>query len=191
MLIVVNERHMFWQPWDEPGFEHLHLRVSSDAVVADSIVVGIDAGEPFRVRYVLRCDEHYRVRDLLLQRLGSEERIVLHADGCGHWTDENGTPLPELDGCIDVDISATPFTNTLPIRRLQLLPGEASDIHVVYVAVPALHVRVAPQRYTCLEQHANGATWQYRSLGSDFVANLPVDNHGLVIDYPHLFRRLS
>ncbi len=186
-----QKQHVFWQPWNEPGFEHLHLQVFSDAVVADSIVVGSDAGEPFRVRYVLRCDEHYRVRDLLLQRLDGEERTVLHADGHGHWTDENGAPLPDFDGCLDVDISATPFTNTLPIRRLQLLPGEAQRIRVVYIAVPSLGVSVAPQCYTCLERHADGATWQFRSLGSDFVADLPVDAAGLVIDYPHLFRRLG
>jgi hypothetical protein len=186
-----QQQHVFWQPWETPGFEHLHLQVFSDAVVADSVMVGIDAGEPFRLRYVLRCDGQYRVRDLLLQRLDSEGYIALHADGSGHWTDENGARLPKCDGCIDVDISATPFTNTLPVKRLHLLPGQAHDIRVVYIAVPALHVRVASQRYTCLERHADGATFQYRSLGSDFVADLAVDAGGLVIDYPQLFRRLG
>ena len=191
MLSVVKERHIFWQPWETLGLEHLHLHVSSDGVVADSVVLGIDAGELFRVRYVLRCDEHYRMRNLLIECLDNQEHIALHADGYGHWTHENGAPLSDLDGCIDVDISATPFTNTLPIRRLQLLPGEAHDIHVVYIAVPSLRVRVEAQRYTCLERHANGAMWQYRSLGSDFVADLAVDADGLVIDYPQLFRRLG
>lgn len=186
-----RKQHIFWQPWETLGFEHLHLQVFSDAVVADSVIVAIADGEPFRMRYVLRCDEHYRMRKLLVQRLDGEERIALHADGYGHWTDENDVPLLDLDGCIDVDISATPFTNTLPINRLQLAPGEARDIRVVYIAVPSLHVSVAPQRYTCLEQHADGATWQYRSLGNDFVADLPVDAHGLVFDYPQLFRRLG
>lgn len=83
-MLGVKEQHIFWQPWKTPGFEHLHLQVGSDAVVADSVVVGVDAGEPFRVRYVLCCDEHYHVRDLMIQRLDSEEHIALHADGHGH-----------------------------------------------------------------------------------------------------------
>ena len=43
--------------------------------------------------------------------------IELRADGRGHWADAaTGSPLP-LDGCVDIDIYPSPFTNTLPIRR--------------------------------------------------------------------------
>jgi len=184
------QRHILWQPWNEPGFEHLHLRTAGDGVSADSVVVGMAAGEPFRIRYVVRCDAQRRVRDVMLERLDGEERITLHADGYGHWTDGNGAPLPELDGCIDADIGATPFTNTLPINRLDFAPGHTHDIRVVYIAVPDLHISAKPQRYTCIERHADGATFQFRSLGSDFVADLPVDGDGIVLDYPQLFRRV-
>ena len=37
-----------------------------------------------------------------------------------------------LVGCEYVDISETPFTNTLVIRRLGLTPGESADISVAY-----------------------------------------------------------
>ena len=37
-----------------------------------------------------------------------------------------------LVGCKYVDISETPFTNTLVIRRLGLTPGESADISVPY-----------------------------------------------------------
>ena len=39
---------------------------------------------------------------------------------------------------IDVDISATPFTNTLPIRRLGLQPGEFAELDVAFVDAPAM-----------------------------------------------------
>lgn len=184
------ERHVFWQPWTTTGSEHLHLQVLSGAVVADGVVLGVAAGEPFHVHYVLHCDPQWRVQQLLIERLDGSRHIMLHADGHGQWTDEHGLLLPQLDGCIDVDISATPFTNTLPINRLPLAPGEARDILVVYIAVPELQLSVEEQRYTCIERHAGGATWQFRSLGSDFVADLPVDSDGIVLAYPHLFRRI-
>ena len=44
-------------------------------------------------------------------------------------------------GCIDVDIRATPFTNTLPIRRLALQPGESRDLRMAFIDVPGLDVR--------------------------------------------------
>ncbi|MEZ5648695.1 MAG: putative glycolipid-binding domain-containing protein, partial [Alphaproteobacteria bacterium] len=110
------------------------------------------------------------------------------ADGEGQWKDQNGILVSELDGCIDIDISATPFTNTLPIRRLNLKQGEAADLSVVYIAVPELAPRKVRQRYTCLEP---GKIYRYEGLDSGFAAEITVDDDGLVIDYPGIFRRMS
>jgi hypothetical protein len=95
--------------------------------------------------------------------------------------------LPSLDGCLDVDLSATPFTNTLPIRRLNWQPGQSVELRMVYVDVPSLHLSVYPQRYTCLD--ASGR-FRFEALRSDFTADLTVDLDGLVVDYPGLFRRV-
>jgi hypothetical protein len=102
--------------------------------------------------------------------------------------------VPELEGCVDVDISATPFTNTLPIRRLGLEPGESAELRVAYVDVPELAVGPARQRYEYLEERAGGGLYRFEAppieaLPSGFTAQIPVDVDGLVIDYPGLFRR--
>ena len=119
--------------------------------------------------------------------LGGEALEPL-ADGQGRWTTSPGDPLPGLDGCIDADISATLFTNTLPIRRLGLRTGESIDLKVAYVAAPGLGVEPDGQRYTCPKE---GELYRYESLESDFMADLRVDADGLVLDYPGLFRRIS
>jgi hypothetical protein len=98
--------------------------------------------------------------------------------------------MPDLDGCIDVDISSTPFTNTLPIRRLGLEPGESEELAVTYILVPELLVGAERQRYDCLEAQAEGGLYRFEALPSGFTAELPVDADGLVIDYPGLFRRV-
>lgn len=185
------ERHIFWKPWDEPGFESLHYQPRADSIVADGLVLRDTSTGPFRFHYTIHCDPQYRVRKMMLHLLElQQDSLVLYADGQGRWTDQRGTALPAFDGCIDVDISATPFTNTLPINRLQLDPGKSRDIAVVYVAVPELWLTVDQQRYTCLDRHADGGTYRYLSIDSGFTADLPVDEDGLVIDYPALFRRI-
>ena len=113
----------------------------------------------------------------------------LLADGEGHWKGRGAESVPELDGCIDVDISATPFTNTLPIRRLGLEPGKSTDVEVAYIRVPELLVGPERQRYGCLEAQVEGGLYRLEALPSGFTAELPVDADGLVIDYPGLFRR--
>ena len=64
------------------------------------------------------------------------------------------------------------------------------SLAVAYVALPELTVRPTPQEYTLLERRADGARWRFRSLDSDFTAELSVDGAGLVRDYPGIARRL-
>lgn len=183
------QREIIWEfvPW--PGIEHLRLTVRDDGVVADGLVVGVDEGAAFRARYEVRCDAAWRVREVRAALLDGGE-IHLMADGTGHWTTADGEPRPDLAGCLDVDIRVTPFTNTLPIRRLGLRQGESAELAVAYVALPALDVTPVRQRYTCLAAEPDGGLYRYESLTTGFRADLPVDADGLVLDYPGIFRRV-
>jgi len=88
-----------------------------------------------------------------------------------------------------IDLSTTPFSNTLPIRRLALPLDAASVIRVVYISIPELSVEAFDQEYTRLVPAAPPRRFRYRSLASGFTAELAVDADGLVIDYPGLWRR--
>ena len=181
-----------WTPWDAPGLDHLRLRVGENGVEADGVVVGEEDGNYFRAHYVVRCDPSWKTRELFVDPLDGRDPLHLRSDGEGGWRDASGATIPELRGCVDVDLSVTPFTNTLPIRRLGLAEGESSDITVVYVDVPPMRVEASTQRYTCLERGSGGGLYRYEDLGTfrGFTADLPVDADGLVLDYPGIFRRI-
>jgi uncharacterized protein len=171
--------------------EHLRLSIATSDVTADGLVIGIGEGRAFRAHYVVRCDNAWRVREIEIDVLADgQPSLHLLADRAGHWTAPDGKSLPLLDGCIDVDLSATPFTNTLPIHRFRWQRGQSAELRMVYVDIPSLRLSVDPQRYTCLE--APGATGRFRfeSVASGFTADLTVDQDGLVVDYPDLFRRV-
>ena len=185
----IVERNIMWIPWSEPGLEHLHMLQQDGGMLADGFIVGVNNHTPFRLHYEITCDSTWNVKKLDLVLLsGSRKSLKLQADGQGHWSTHAGDPIPSLDGCIDVDISATPFTNTLPIRRLKLSPGQSAELLVAYVLIPELELMPDKQRYTCLELHAQGGLYRYESMESDFKAELPIDSDGLVIDYPGLFK---
>jgi uncharacterized protein len=185
------EREVMWAPWEGPGLEHLRLVTNEGGgVVANGLVIGLEAGLPFRIGYEIRCDGLWRVREVRAAAPDAERPVLeLVSDGEGRWQRGGGEAMPELDGCIDVDISATPFTNTLPIRRLGLEPGESEELTVTYIRVPELLVGPERQSYGCLEAQADGGLYRFEALPSGFTAELPVDGEGLVIDYPGLFRR--
>jgi hypothetical protein len=189
------ERQIMWSPWMGPGLEHLQLRQQQESIVADGLILGVEEHVPFRVHYEIHCDPQWRLRAVYLSVPGSSSQALhFFTDGDGSWTTESGETLPSLKGCLDVDISATPFTNTLPIRRLALQPGASATLNMLYIAIPQMRIEVAEQRYTCLGVTASGGRYRYESLANGvswFTAELAVDADGLVIDYPGLFRRVG
>ncbi|MFZ5791403.1 MAG: putative glycolipid-binding domain-containing protein [Pseudomonadota bacterium] len=187
------ERSYFWASWEGPGLEQMRLRLDATESVAHGLVMGVADGLPFRLHYKIKwgADWHTRKVVLELHTLQGVRELSLKSDGRGHWRDEHGDPLPELDSCLDVDISVTPFTNTLPVRRLDLEPGRSAELRVVYIAVPALTAKPAEQRYRCRERKSGRQLVTYEGLSTGFKADLELDADGLVIDYPGIFRRLA
>ncbi len=175
-----------WQDWSATGLEHLVLTEEPDGILAESAIVASVDGEAIGVRYRIQCDSKWRVRKAGIARVGDAHTIHLASDGTGTWLDGNGVAQPRLDGAIDIDISVTPFTNTLPIRRLNLKQAQSVEILVVYILLPGLEVLTDRQRYTRLGE----ALYRYESVDSDFTRDIEVDRHGLVTNYPGLFRRM-
>lgn len=177
-----------WQDWEGTGIQHLVLRRSPQRIVAEAVVVGREEGTEFGAHFRIECDGEWRARRVTAGLVGGEGIVELASDGAGHWRDGGGATLPDLDGAIDVDLPVTPFTNTLPIRRLGLGAGQSADLKVAYVMLlPEPRVVPDPQRYVCLEP---GRRYRYDSLDSDFVREIEVDEDGLVTLYPGLFRRI-
>jgi hypothetical protein len=188
--LIGRERHVVWQAWDGVSLESCRIVPSGDGVRAHSVALGVEAGTPWSVRYTVRCDAGWRTRQLSVESLyGDEPPVSLTGDGTGRWTGPGGEHLAIFDGCIDVDLTSTAFTNTLPIRRLRLAPGGIEEIAVVYVTVPGFQVSVARQRYQCLSRGADGGRYRFEQVATGFTAEISVDIDGLVVEYPDIARR--
>jgi hypothetical protein len=176
---------VYWETVGRLGLEHLHLSVDLHGVIADGMVVGEFESVPLRVHYRIVCDPGWRARELHVADLASGASLELRTSE-GSWEDADRR-RSELADAVDVDLAITPFTNTLPIRRLRLEVGQSAEIAVVFVAVaPTLAFRRVRQRYTRLTSDR----YLYESLESDFTCELIVDPEGLVVDYPGDWRRV-
>jgi hypothetical protein len=178
---------LFWRALAWPGLEHLHLNEIAGTTTADGALIAQVDGSPVRLRYRLSCDPGWRTRRVEVELSCDAQVAQLESDGRGSWRDPGGERQPALEGCLDVDIALTPFTNTLPIRRLRLGAGERRELRVVYFAPPTFKPTVVTQRYTCLEHGPDGSTYRYQS--AEFSADLSVDRDGLVVTYPGLWER--
>ena len=176
-----------WQGWSGNSIEHTVVRRDLGANTAEGVIITEDGAETFAVRYVITCDRSWSVQRAQIEIVGEESGIELRRAENGKWSDGLGSTLSHLNGATDIDLSVTPFTNTLPIQRLALRAGQSAEILAAYVGFPELTVSTDPQRYTCLEPMCR---YRYESLDSDFVREIEVDADGLVVIYPGLFRRL-
>jgi hypothetical protein len=187
MTIIVR-----WTDWEGAGLELCALREDADALSLEGALVGTRDGL-YGAFYTVRTDALFRTREVEVCYAGGA-RLRVASDGEGRWRDLlHDVSLQDLDGCLDVDIGVTPATNALPIRRLKLAANESRDIVVAYVPLPsqitgAFRPTRADQRYTCV---VPGRTYRYEGLFRSFSANLDIDDAGLVLDYPPMFRRVA
>jgi len=175
-----------WRDASGLGLEHAVFEDRGDGgdVSFDSAVIGSPENH-YAIAYSIHCDRSWRVREASVLLVGAPEPLELRSDGNGHWWGADGGVLDALSGCIDIDIVATPLTNTLPIRRLRLRESESATIRVAYIDLPSLAVTAEEQRYTRLAAR----TYRFEAVGGDFIRDIEVDEQGFVLDYPGLFTR--
>jgi hypothetical protein len=142
-----------------------------------------EASRPIELRYAVTVDSVWATTEVevLVSFAGGEPRELAELGAL--WS--GAERPPEFADCVDVDLSFTPATNTLPIRRLGLDVGDEAEIRVAWLVWPVLTVRPVRQRYARLAKD------RYRYTQDDFEAVLTVDEHGLVLDYEGLWRAIA
>ncbi|MFT3836871.1 MAG: putative glycolipid-binding domain-containing protein [Myxococcaceae bacterium] len=131
-------------------------------------------------RYLVFVDDRWETERAEIAVSG---RTLLLEVKNGQWL-VDGVAATALAGCIDVDLSLTPSTNTLPLRRLQLPVGASSgEVRAAWVRFPELTVEVLSQEYRRESEHV----YRYRSGQLEFEARLEVDDEQLVVRYGDLW----
>lgn len=185
-------RDILWQRWDEPGLEHLRVQTEAQSIVLNGSLVGRFDGQVLRAQYEVHTTLDFVFRALTLRLTHPQERFVhLLRSEDGDWNGSPGVDAAALKGCVDIDLAASPSTNTLPIRRLALGLGETAEIAVAFIEVPSLAVRREQQRYTLIAREAARNVYRFEHLASNFTADITVDDDGFVVEYPGLFRRVG
>jgi hypothetical protein len=178
---------LLWRRLDHPGLEHFTHALPASGPVLEGTVIGMPDDTPLRVDYHIECTPDWHTRQVVvtMQHGARREVIELTRDAQFHWR-RGGALLPNLDGCEDIDLSVTPSTNTLPIHRLSLDVGLSGDVTSAWILFPSCEIRPLPQRYTRVADRR----YRYESRGGEFTAELEVDAHGVVIDYPPFWERV-
>lgn len=182
----MSEGTMLWRRLDTPGHEAARLRKTDGGWRLEGTAVFADVAGPCRLSYAIRLDQGWRtVAAEVVGAIGERDvALTLAVNGDGRWQ-VNGADVPEIAGCVDLDLNFSPSTNLLPIRRLELAEGAEQPVRAAWLRFPSLRFEPLAQTY----RRTGPATYRYESADGAFVSDLTVDPAGFVTDYPGLWRR--
>lgn len=180
-----DRRVVFWRRTDIAGLERLELSRSEEGIIARGTLLSLEDGG-LQVAHRWRLTPDWHVLRSEVERVGSGEpkRLVMERAGEG-WT-VDGVRRADLDGAQEPDLSATPFCNSFPIRRMSPQIGSWRTLDVCFVDASTMTVRRSRQTYTRLEPRR----FRFTNPATDFRAELEVDDEGLILSYEHLFERV-
>ena len=182
------QTNILWTSREYNSLENCICEFGDNGNRIESTIVGIYQQLLYKVEYVVETNAQWETVSIVLSSQLNDKRSVVRydGDGKGNWK-RGGKVMPEFNGCIDVDIPLTPFTNTLPIRRLGLAVHEAAEITVMYLDILQNDFKPVRQKY----ERRSGTQYKYENVPNDFEALITVDLDGLVVDYPELFTRTA
>lgn len=174
-----------WRRLDQPGLELARIDIGQRGMTVSSTLVDGGGEHPFSLRYIWTLDNTWSTRVLRIEHMNGDDRwLTIERAGPTSWRVDK-SPAPHLDGCPELDLSATPFCNALSIRLL----GGDGELTAAYISAEKMTVEPSHQRYEKLGPR----TWRYIDLGvaKGFTAKLELDEDGLVEKYEGLFEALK
>jgi uncharacterized protein len=182
------QTNLLWTGREYYSLENCLVNTTSHGSEINSIIVGKYEEKIYRVEYKIRTNSNWETvyAEVQSQHSDRKEKSIFEGDGKGNWF-VDGQQAEQFDGCIDIDIPLTPFTNTLPINRLKLAQGDEQQIQVIYIDLLQRQITPVKQKYTRL----SNTLYHYENVPNDFEAKIEVDELGFVVDYPSLFVRTA
>ena len=171
------------------GTDYCALWHTSEGWLLRGTAVGVLKDQrPMLANYEIHCDENWLTHRVHVERTIGKDRktLSLSVERSGGLWRCSGHEVAEVRGCLDVDLSLTPATNTLPIRRLDLGIGKSESVTAAWIKFPELELQPLAQRYTRTAENM----YRYES-DTRFSAEIMVDDLGLVTAYPRGWERIA
>lgn len=178
-------RTLIWKGITYQSLEYFNLKESNENYIVESRIIGSYKEQIYNVKYNLTIDNNWKIQEFNIESEVNSVKNKLTGKKLQNNWKINNVINPDFKDFIFIDISLTPFTNTLPINHLQIPEGNSQEIKVIYIDVLNNIIKPVPQLYTRISMDQ----YRYENLTSDFKADILVDKNGLVVNYPGLFEK--
>jgi hypothetical protein len=179
---------MNWKGLLYNSIEKCQLTMKETIIEINSVIAGKLEDKIYSLNYDIKTNLNWETIYFKIDSVlnGRPNNICYSSDGKGNWL-EKGKLIKRFSGCVDIDISVTPFTNSLPINRLKLAENKEAKLNDLYIDVLEEIEKTVNQKYKRLSNNK----YKYENIPNDFEAVILVDQEGFIIDYPGLFKRID
>jgi uncharacterized protein len=176
---------MLWRRLDNPGHDWARISGTASEPVLRGTSIFLENGIAGRMDFRIRCDSRWVTRSAEVLGWVGDRKVTFAVErsAAGRWK-MNGRSIPEVEGCDDLDLSFTPATNLLAIRRLNLKVGESGEARAAWMVFPDMDPRPLVQTF----RRVDNFRYAYQS-DNGFAAELEVDARGFVVEFPPLWTR--
>ncbi len=171
-------REVVWISSDPRGMEHCVVTREAGGWSLQGTIVRKFAEGASGITYRIETDNRWNTGKVLVEeQFRGENRELKISVNRGRWVIGDRED-PALRSCKDVDLEASPATNTLPIKRAAIKVGSRVELNAAWVRFPSLRVVPLRQSY----ERLSGRRYVYRSA-SGFETRIETDGFGLVRRY--------
>lgn len=182
---MANEQTIIWRRLDIPGHEYARITTKNFQNIIEGTAILTYEKQFCKLDYKIICDSDWQTLSANVSGFVGEKtvEIEISVDEEKRWT-MNGAEISGVEKCTDIDLNFSPFTNTLPIRRLNLPVGEKAKVRAAWLRFPSFALEPLEQIY----ERTGENKYHYESNGGKFVTDITTDDSGLVIKYPDLWQ---
>ena len=164
--------------------EHCAITYHENSIMVHSEIEGWANKKAIYAEYWIKLTKKWEVQEfeIMASIADKQYKHALSIDKNGHWKCKKNLPHFDFEGITFIDISLTPFTNTLPVNGLHLKKGDSAEFDIIYIDILENRIEKQRQKYTRL----TNSHYKFDNM-QGFTADIEVDGDGLVIDYPGLF----
>ncbi|HZY47350.1 MAG TPA: putative glycolipid-binding domain-containing protein, partial [Candidatus Bathyarchaeia archaeon] len=140
-------REIVWTGIRSPSLDYCCVQREKEGWRFSGTVVAKLRTSPIAARYEIFVDKKFKTQSLVVDETTRGRTIRRKIEfRKGTWF-VDGEGRNDLEKCSDVDLEASPCTNTPPIRRSRLKIGQRIDLTAAWVRLPSLKVMPLKQSY--------------------------------------------
>jgi len=128
--------NILWKATDHPSLEHCVLNYSQRSIDISSVIIGKSEKDIYRVDYSITLNKKWELKaaTINIESNKLKKKFTVKQSTNGNWL-LNNKIAKRFHNCTEIDISLTPFTNSLPINRIGFSKGQDEKIKVIYFDV--------------------------------------------------------